>query len=51
MTDLFLRVCVFNRPGVAGAVLQTPLSRVTCHVSHVRCHLTQVMFWFFLQRG
>ena len=48
---------IFNRPGVAGAVLQTPKSQtvrawerknvdpqqhITCHVSHVTCHVSYV---------
>ena len=46
---------VFNRPGVAGAVLQTPLLKInslgesvrsgaTCHMSRVTCNY----FLFFL---
>ena len=48
----------FNRPGVAGAVLQSPLSFINslseifkecsshtiCHVSCVMCHMSRVMF-------
>ena len=35
-----------NRPGEAGAILQTPLSliesHVTCQMSHVTCHMSHV---------
>ena len=34
----------FNRPGVAGAVLQC----VLCNVSHVTCHMSPVTCNFFL---
>ena len=37
---------VFNRPGVAGAVLH--MSRGTCHVSPVIGHMLSFLFLFFI---
>ena len=35
---------VFNRPGVAGAVLQTPhMIHVICHVPHIRYQVLGVI--------
>ena len=49
--------CFINRPGVAGAVLQTHVSHETCHMSHViyhlshvTCHVSNVTCIFFLQQ-